>query len=122
MKVLFLRHNTSLGKVKTTVVALADSEFFHLGTVPEILELYLSEKSDEAHRFRPAICFDHTGGVYYSQLSPGRCQLSGSCLMEFCFVDEGVALELEESTYVNSIMLRACELRGCHGNRFKVPR
>lgn len=135
---------TTFAGLRTAVLALSHSQFFHLGTIPEILELYLAD-SDEARSFRRAICFTHRkpakgsdlgvdvvagaaaerrGGLYYSRLNEA-CRLSATSLLEYCFVGDGLALELEDGAYVNSCRLRASELSDANGslNRlFRVPK
>lgn len=120
--------------LSTAVIALTNSEFFHLGTVHEIFELYLDD-TEQANRFRRAICFTDskpgssrggsggTGGLYYSRLNE-HCQLSDKSLMEFCSVGEGLSLHLEDWAYVNTCRITASELNRADTNQrsFRVPK
>jgi len=115
----------SLTGCKSIVLALTDSEFFHLGTVPELLNLYLDKTSAEAQHFRHSVCFkrlklscEHSremaflkGCAFYSSIK-GVCHQEETSLMEFCSIGKGVSIELERFTYVNNCSLRACELAG----------
>lgn len=119
--------------LRTAVIALTDSEFFHLGTIQEILELYLGD-TDEASCFRRAICFTDSkpggggdkacnpgrAGLYHSRLNE-NCKLSDKSLAEFCSVGEGLSLQLADWAYVNTCRLRASELRSGAATSFTVP-
>jgi len=110
---------------ESIVLALTNSEFFHLGTVNEIMSFYFDLTSTEAFNFRHSVCFKKlkfkfegkhkknitNGCVYYTTIKGDCCQKEGS-LMEFCYIGEDILIEQEKNSYINNCSLKACELIG----------
>lgn len=122
----------SMSHRKSVIVALSDSYFFHLGTIHELFDFYINQSSPETEKFQKSICFTRlkfnnenildlssiASCVYYSKLS-NQCILSPNSIIEYCYIDEGVTVELGDYSYLNNCSLRLSELENkCV---FKIP-
>ena len=101
------------------VVAPSGSDFFHLGTVNELLDFYLNEESSESVKFRRSLCFakqipkrvggDASGCVLYSKLG-AKCELSELSLVEYCCFDDGTRLKVNDFCFINNCSVKSEEL------------
>lgn len=109
------------------VLALDDSNFFHLGTVNELLDLYLDANSTISRKFRETLGFTKSKS---STIDP-KAQLGNCCIInsrlgqntavddgsivEFCFVGESTRLGVGRNCYLSN-----CQIEGDNED-LKVP-
>ena len=105
--------------LNTIIIAPSKSDFYHLGTVNELLDYYLNVESIESIKFRQSLCFvkckpqrddrNRSGCVLYSKLGP-KCKISELSLVECCFFDVG--LNVNDYCFLNNCSIKTKELNG----------
>lgn len=109
---------------KSLVLALKDSDFYHLGTLNEMIDLYLNSSSPACIKFRQSICFtnkkcsnnlvqessSNPQGVLINSKIGSKCHLSEFSILEFCYFDDEVSLKANEYSFLSNIMLKRDEL------------
>lgn len=101
------------------VVALHNSEFFHLGTVNELLDLYLNRNSALAKSFRQTIGFTHlkNAGVTSSSAFQDSCiinsrlgentSIQDGSLLEYCFVSPNTQLTVGRNCFISNCLINS---------------
>ncbi len=103
------------------ILSLTDSDFYHLGTVNELLDLYLDDNSPVSIKFRKFSNFtkfkiknEWTNNfsdnrlknvVINSKISSNFCDFNQKSLIEYCFIDKDINLCVDEFCYLNNCML-----------------
>lgn len=102
----------------TLIMALRDSDFFHLGTMSELLDLYLSATSPLAESFRRALGFTRlkssklptdnahniAGCVLSSRLGKNTTTNEQS-LLECCVTDDVTRIRVGQMCYLSNCMI-----------------
>ena len=104
----------------STIILCKNSDFYHLGTVNELMDFYLNDKLDDAIKFRNDLCFTRFKSKLSEDLTKSGCvlnskiskntKLSSLSLIEYCFIDDGVNLSTNEYCLLNNCMVNNLEL------------
>ena len=120
---------------RSLIIALENSIFYHLGTINELLDLYLNDEGENVYftNFRNSIKYKNVKSSFYvkesgekeifnenlkfcainSVMSVSNINLSSSCLLEYCYFDlknSPIKLNINSYCYLNSCYLNANEL------------
>ncbi len=116
----------------TTIIALTDSSFFHLGTIGELFDSYLNETHPESIEFRTSLGFKpfkianahanflNLNGVVMDSRIGLKCKLSKQSIVEYCFFDDQVEIELGEFSYLSNCAIKSEELAQ-KSYHFRIP-
>lgn len=116
-----------LGKVyqaflgrRAKILALTDSDFFHLGTISELFDSYLNQTKPESAKFRQSLGFtqfksithssnsEQAGLIMYSSLG-SSCHLDPTSIAEYCYIDPKVRLNISQYCYLSNCELTASQ-------------
>ena len=103
------------------VILCKNSNFYHLGTVNELLSFYLDETLEEALEFRKNLCFARFKSKLGSDLSVAdgivlnskisqNTKLSKLSLIEYCFIDDDIHLNANDFCLLSNCMIRSLDL------------
>jgi hypothetical protein len=119
-----------LSNCKSLLLALKDSDFFHLGTLNEMLDVYSSESS-YARKFRESVCFSRCKPIQSVGNQALGCILNSkvnrlfksesSSYIEYSMIDEGISLSLGTFSFLSNCMLSIQELGKRDRLEFNVP-
>ena len=98
------------------IAALKDSEFFHLGTINELLDLYLNSESQFAAEFRKSLGFTRLKNsnfdvktnccIMNSKLS-GKTSISDGSILEYCLVDETTKIDIGRNCFISNCLAKS---------------
>jgi fucose-1-phosphate guanylyltransferase len=119
-----------LNDCKSIILALKDSDFYHLGTLNEMLDVYSSD-SLYAKKFRESISFTHCkpnqfvgqhalGCILNSKVNQLLKSESDSYI-EYSFVDEDITLSLGKLSLLSNCMLNKKEIANRERLELQVP-
>jgi hypothetical protein len=120
LKVYERLHNLFSNR-NSTIVLCKNSDFYHLGTLNELLNFYLNDTLEEAVKFRSDLCFTRfksklsddftqSGCALNSKISK-KTKLNNLSLIEYCFIDEDITFYTNEYCMLNNCMLTISELK-----------
>lgn len=100
------------------VAALTNSEFFHLGTVNELLDLYLNSSSEFCNKFRQTLGFTkfksstidpnaqiHNNCCIINSRLGSRTIVDDGSIIEFCLVGESTRLQVNKNCYLSNCLI-----------------
>jgi hypothetical protein len=104
-------------------MALTDSSFFHLGTIGELFDSYLNDTNPESVQLRDSLVFtpfklaknanaSSLNGVVMDSRIGVKCKLNKKSIVEYCFLDDEIELELGEFSYLSNCAIKSGELSG----------
>lgn len=119
---IFSRLYESLKGRTSLLLALNDSDFFHLGTLAETLELYFGH-SIYGEKFRKNVCMNIKSSLAVNSTIGRGVTLSESSLVDYCHFDDEVSLDVGAYCYVNNCMVDKSEFDYSSTKRpsLKVP-
>lgn len=114
------------------VVALNNSQFFHLGTVNELFDLYLNKNAALAQKFRHNLIFTSRKNSHLasssssSSISDNTCiincrlgkntSIKDGSILEYCLVDDQTRFEVGQNCFLSNCWIQA------NGNaELKIP-
>jgi hypothetical protein len=117
---------------RSIIVALDNSIFYHLGTINELLDLYLlnDEQNHYFKNFRQSINFINIKNSFHSNdnskinenlncclinslVSSSNIELSQTCILEYCYFNmdnSNMKLRIENNCYLNNCYLNSNDL------------
>ena len=118
------------------ILSLTDSDFYHLGTVNELLDLYLDKNSPISIKFKKFSDFTNLkiknewinnffdnrlrNVIINSKISSNTCEFNEKSLIEYCFIDKDINLTVNEYCYLNNCILLKNDLNPSNLT-FNVP-
>lgn len=94
------------------ILGLNDSDFFHLGTLNEMFNYYFDSSSLFSIKFRQSICLEGSssqGCVIKSRIG-NKVGLNQTSLVEYCYFDDEIELNLNEYSFISNCKLVKSEL------------
>ncbi|CAF0705956.1 unnamed protein product [Brachionus calyciflorus] len=118
-----------INKKSSKILAMTNSDFYHLGTVNEVMNYYFDTNDNVSIKFRNELCFEkikksnfyqdknfNTEGCLIYSYAGLKCKIGLNSILEYCYFGDNISLTTGNYTFLNN-----CMVNNYDGRHLKIP-